>query len=232
MREKYSIGLTVHNLENTDTLLLFKSLVDASIKIDFIIYHQNYLKRRLLRLVNTILRKDSDEKKILLKKVKSIKTFNITDINSTKCDTVLKIYNPSLVLCNTGIIKQKTIKNNPRTYLLNVHGSKLPEYRGVSNIHWALWEKKDIWVTVHRINNGIDEGDVLHQELLIKNDKNLLENLSNLDFLIKSAIPKAILKFLNNENTFVKQEYIGDLTKRWYSMHPIILNILNKRLEQ
>jgi folate-dependent phosphoribosylglycinamide formyltransferase PurN len=231
MKKKYSIGLTVHNLENPDILILFKCLIDASINIDFIIYHQNYFKRNLLRFINTILGKDSDEKKIMLKKVKNIKTFNIKDINSIKCDTVLKMYEPSLVLCNTGIIKQKTIKNNPNTYLLNVHGSKLPEYRGVSNIHWALWEKKDIWVTVHRINNGIDEGDILYQELLIKNDENLPEKLSNLNFLVKSAIPKAILNFLNNDNTFVEQEYIGDLTKRWYSMHPIILNIINKRLE-
>lgn len=232
MKKEYSIGLTVHNFESQDTILLLKYLTEADIKIDFIIYHQNYFKRILILIANTILKRNSIEKTGLLNKIKPVKTFNIKDINSDKCTEVFKMFKPSLVLCNTGIIKQKTIKNNPDTYLLNTHGSKLPEHRGVSNLHWALWDKKDIWVTIHRINNGIDEGDILYQELLIKNNENIKDKLPNLDHLIKRAVPKAIIKFLNGEQVFTKQDYVGDLTKRYYSMHPIILDILNKRINQ
>ena len=73
MKKEYSIGLTVHNLENPDILILFKCLINASINIDFIIYHQNYFKRKLLRFISTILGKDSDEKKIILKNMADLK---------------------------------------------------------------------------------------------------------------------------------------------------------------
>jgi len=230
MKKEYSIGITVHNFEHQSTLTLLNSLLEDNIKIDFIIYHQSYFKRILLKIFNSMFKRNSIRKNELLKKIKNIKTFNIKDINSEKCSRVFEKYKPSLVLCNTGIIKQKTIKNHPNTYLLNVHGSRLPEYRGASNLHWALWDSKDIYVTVHRINNGIDEGDILYQELLIKNSGDNIDHdkLSNLDLLITSAVPRALKQFLTCKSTFIKQDNIGNPMMRYYSMHPILLKILEK----
>jgi methionyl-tRNA formyltransferase len=231
MNNKYQIGITIHNFENEQTLLLLKTLISEQINIDFIVYHQNNFKRKILRILKRLFFRDSKEKLELLKKIKNITTYNIKDINSKAFNKVIINHEQSLIICNTGIIKQKLIKNNPNTILINVHESKLPEYRGVSNVSWALWDKKDIYVTIHRINNGIDEGDILYQELLIKYDENIKQSLSQLHFLTKLALCKAIKKFQNGEISFKQQIHIGDLSKRYYSMHPILQNILNKRIK-
>lgn len=50
--------------------------------------------------------------------------------------------------------------------LLNIHNAPLPKYRGVNPINWALKnEEKNHGVTIHQINESIDEGDIYGQRL-------------------------------------------------------------------
>ena len=224
MKINYKIGLTLHNLQDSSITFLLKNLNSKNIKIDFIIYHQNYLKRKILNLINC---KKTFAEDIL----KNTKFYNIKNINSNKSKEVFKKFKPSLVICNSGIIKQSTIKENNKTYFLNIHASKLPEYRGVSNIDWALLDDKDIHATVHRINNGIDEGDILYQSLLYKN-KDIKTNpliLNSLDYNLASLYASAIKKFINSEIKFEKQENISQPILRNYSIHPILKDIVNKK---
>jgi folate-dependent phosphoribosylglycinamide formyltransferase PurN len=199
-------GLTVHNFEHPQTLAILNHFVQQEIKLDFIIFHQKPFKRKILNLKNFLLNRNSHLKNELFEKFKNVDIYNIPNINSKEAANVFKKYAPSLVLCNTGIITKKTINNHPDTFLLNVHGSQLPKYRGVSNLHWALWDKEDIYVSVHRINNGIDEGDIL-----------------------PFIACKAIKKFNNNEIQFIKQDCLGEPMMQYYSMHPILQKIVNTR---
>jgi len=46
--------------------------------------------------------------------------------------------------------------------IINLHNAPLPKYRGVRPINWALKNnEKYHGVTIHRINVGIDEGEIL-----------------------------------------------------------------------
>jgi methionyl-tRNA formyltransferase len=52
-------------------------------------------------------------------------------------------------------------------WFLNVHAGKLPEYRGRNIINWALINgEREIGVTVHLVDDGIDTGDILLQRTL------------------------------------------------------------------
>ena len=48
--------------------------------------------------------------------------------------------------------------------IINLHNSPLPKYRGVRPINWALKNGEDRHgVTIHKIHEGIDDGDILGQ---------------------------------------------------------------------
>lgn len=46
--------------------------------------------------------------------------------------------------------------------IINLHNAPLPKYRGVRPINWALFnEETEHGVTIHKIHEGIDDGDIL-----------------------------------------------------------------------
>jgi methionyl-tRNA formyltransferase len=56
--------------------------------------------------------------------------------------------------------------------VLNLHNSPLPKYRGVNPINWALKNgERNHGVSIHRIDGGIDTGDIYSQILFGINPK-------------------------------------------------------------
>lgn len=52
----------------------------------------------------------------------------------------------------------------PRRGCINIHNSKLPKYRGMLPNFWQMFHgEKTVGTTVHRINAGIDDGEILLQ---------------------------------------------------------------------
>jgi len=52
----------------------------------------------------------------------------------------------------------------PRSGCINIHNSKLPKYRGMLPNFWQMYHgEKKVGTTIHRINAGIDDGDILLQ---------------------------------------------------------------------
>lgn len=61
------------------------------------------------------------------------------------------------------IINIEKFKKNSSLY--NIHFSKLPKYKGMyTSAHPILNNEKETGVTLHKIDNGIDTGDIIDQE--------------------------------------------------------------------
>lgn len=61
------------------------------------------------------------------------------------------------------IFKQDLIKI-PKFDCINIHNAPLPKYRGMLPSFWQLYhDEKEAGITVHRINGGIDAGDIISQ---------------------------------------------------------------------
>lgn len=61
------------------------------------------------------------------------------------------------------IVRRNVLQRIPRS--INVHFGRLPRYRGSWSIPWAILNNESyIGVTVHRIDLGIDSGEILFQE--------------------------------------------------------------------
>jgi methionyl-tRNA formyltransferase len=70
------------------------------------------------------------------------------------------------VVVSYGVILQPALLKLPGKGHINAHASLLPLYRGAAPIQHALWEgKKETGVSIMRIVEALDAGDVLLQEI-------------------------------------------------------------------
>lgn len=68
--------------------------------------------------------------------------------------------------------------------IVNLHPSLLPQYPGLKSIERAFEEKADIGVTLHFVNEGVDEGpQIAQRKTIAKEDLNKL-SLSETEFRI------------------------------------------------
>jgi methionyl-tRNA formyltransferase len=66
------------------------------------------------------------------------------------------------VLAGYGKIVRKELFEIPRLGTINLHGGKLPKYRGSSPMNWALLHgEKSFTLSAIRVDAGVDTGDVL-----------------------------------------------------------------------
>jgi methionyl-tRNA formyltransferase len=85
------------------------------------------------------------------------------DVNATDVLESLRRWAPELtVLAGYGpIVSREFIESSPLG-CINLHGGKLPRYRGSSPMNWALINgDKEFTLTIIRVAAGVDTGDVL-----------------------------------------------------------------------
>jgi len=86
------------------------------------------------------------------------------DINSDKTKEFLENLGSDLgVVCGTGIIKDH-IFTVPKFGCINYHAGIVPKYRGCEPIFWQLYYNDDVGYTLHKINSGVDTGDIILQK--------------------------------------------------------------------
>jgi len=70
-----------------------------------------------------------------------------------------------LVVASFGLIVPRWLLDLPSIGPVNIHPSLLPKYRGPSPIQWALWNgEKETGITFIKMNERMDQGDILYQE--------------------------------------------------------------------
>lgn len=66
------------------------------------------------------------------------------------------------VLAGYGPILRRPVLELPERLSINLHGGRLPEYRGSSPMNWALINGEDSFtLSIIRMDEGVDTGDVL-----------------------------------------------------------------------
>lgn len=70
-----------------------------------------------------------------------------------------------IIVVAYGQILPGEILELPRFGCLNVHASLLPKYRGAAPIQWAILnDERETGVTIMKMDEGLDTGDILSQE--------------------------------------------------------------------
>jgi methionyl-tRNA formyltransferase len=99
--------------------------------------------------------------------------------------------------------------------IFNLHISYLPYNRGSHPNFWSFIENTPSGVSIHKIDNGIDTGNIIFQKLidfnLIKNKKTLTfaNTYNKLIFEVEELFLQNFNKILNDEYKEQKQHNIG-----------------------
>lgn len=95
-------------------------------------------------------------------------------VRDASCVEYLRGYQPDIIIVEAfGQIISKDILTMPRFGCVNVHASLLPKYRGAAPIQWAVINGDAVTgVTIMRMDEGIDTGDmILKEEVVIRDDE-------------------------------------------------------------
>ena len=104
------------------------------------------------------------------------------------------------VIAGAGILDPKFANGKP---IINAHPGIIPQSRGLDAFKWAIYEDKQLGVTLHSISNEIDSGEILQIELTPVFAEDSLSSLARrhyeLEIALLSDIPLAIKKkpFIN-----------------------------------
>jgi methionyl-tRNA formyltransferase len=98
----------------------------------------------------------------------SIDLYVFENVNSNESIEVLSKYDVDLFVSISydQIFKRSTL-NLPKLMSINAHAGMLPFYRGRNPINWAIINNENfIGMTIHCIDEGIDTGDIILQEMI------------------------------------------------------------------
>lgn len=134
------------------------------------------------------------------------------------------------------ILRRPILQSAPRGFI-NVHGGKLPYYRGRNIINWAIINNEpEIGVTVHYVDEGIDTGDIILQECLPINWEDTYGDvLAKVEKAIPGLVARAVHLISRDEaprqpqahleGTYFCRRLPGD---EWIDWRDSSLNIYNK----
>lgn len=216
-------------------LMVYNYLIENHFKIDRLIIEEPissriFLKRRIKKLgvinvlgqilnrllIVPILKINATKR---LQEIKELGRLNATppkndniskvpSINSKECVELLQKIDPTAVMIvNTRILNKYTLSSIPGKFI-NIHAGITPKYRGWHGGYWALVnkDKENCGVTIHLVDEGIDTGGVLYQDVI---DPAPTDNYYTYPFvqlvtglpLIKKAIEDTLTNNLNPKKT-------------------------------
>jgi methionyl-tRNA formyltransferase len=121
----------------------------------------------------------------------------LMEIGSFKDEIVktLPDYRPDLfIVASFGFIVPKWVLDVPSKGPLNIHPSLLPLYRGPSPMQWAILKGETMTgITLIRMNEKMDEGDLVYQEqAIIEPGENLTSLSRRLSVRAAAIVPNVL----------------------------------------
>ena len=124
----------------------------------------------------------------------------VDDVNDTFYLEHLRSLKPDVVVSIQHQIFGQELLSLPNIACINCHPAKLPKYRGVKPIFWAMLKgDEEIGVTVHTMEPKIDTGRIISQKCFpILNNSTLMDNYVMAYCISADVITEALAKI--NEN--------------------------------
>lgn len=109
----------------------------------------------------------------------NIPILELDNINGKEFLNDIKKYDLDLII---SVACPKIFKNNllsiPKHGCINIHTAKLPNYRGMMPNFWNMFnDEKETGITIHKMNSGIDEGEIVFQRNVVIKPEESLDTL-------------------------------------------------------
>lgn len=148
---------------------------------------------------------------VLQHRDREIPLFQPEKVKSDTFQENLKDLHPDLfVVAAYGQILPRSLLEIPRYGAINVHASLLPKYRGAAPIAWVILRgEKVTGVTIMRMDEGMDTGDILSQRELLIEEEETAETLHDrLAFIGAPLLLETVLKIKEGEITPIRQNHL------------------------
>lgn len=164
-------------------------------------------------------------------KFPGIKLIKVKEHSDLTCEKALKHLSPDLIiLCPASSIIRKNILDIPKYGVINAHMGKLPEYRGLSALEWTYLLLKEVYVSVHFVDEGVDTGDIISvnkiDELPYKISLGLLTNIARREMAKRLVVATRMIF----EGQCPKIPQKVDDGKQYYLMHTDLIKKVNTEL--
>ena len=78
------------------------------------------------------------------------------------------------------LLSQNFVNSLPSKFIVNVHPSLLPKYKGINAIKQAIEDCAEYTgVTIHYVDEGMDSGSIIKQEIMKINENDTVETLKD-----------------------------------------------------
>lgn len=113
-----------------------------------------------------------------------------------------------LVNAGTPRILKDYILKAAKIGAINCHPGLLPDFRGCTNVEWAIFLDKQIGNTVHLMTNVIDEGPIILQEPLTFSKIDRYADIRTKVYIRGfELLAKGIIKLMNSKHNIFMEEY-------------------------
>ena len=151
--------------------------------VDFIKVGMRYTFVKIMSRTKPGMRKSGRSPKTYslkqLAEVFGIPVIERSNLNRLDFQDMIKTYDPDLFISIASpIIFKKDLISIPKIDCINIHNSPLPNYRGMLPNFWQLYHGEDsVGITVHKIDKGIDTGDIIRQDRMPIGHQDTLNDL-------------------------------------------------------
>ena len=191
-------------------------------------YKLSFVKEFILPQISRNLgNKKSYSKDTVIIKIPNV--YRISKLNSIKTVRLLKELGIKyLINCGAGIFKKEII-DLPGILILNAHAGKLPEYKNMNVVEWAICNGDKVIGTIHQIDSGVDTGPVwIEEEIRIRDKHTLLEAREfAFDYVIR-MMGRAVI--MNEVGEIMPKYHDNSDGRKWYKMHSFFQKEVNKIL--
>ena len=167
---------------------------------------KNLIKKKYIIQKIFLSKKNLNIKIIPFLKKKNFNYEIINEVNNYKIISYIKKYNIDFnIIAGFPYIFKKDLLNAANHATINLHGGRLPEYKGASTLNWQIINgEKKIGISIIKANEGIDKGNILgFSSFLLKKSYDIsdVHHIANNRFA--KLLPTVLKKFINNKIIFL-----------------------------
>jgi methionyl-tRNA formyltransferase len=139
----------------------------------------------------------SFEVSILDNKRNMVNIGNINKIEYTLNQEIAKKYKLIISSGYRNLVSNELVSNNK---FLNIHYALFPKYRGMHSIVWAILNgEKQIGITLHIMDSGLDSGPIVWQHFINIENKTSWQLMLECDEVIENRICEIISNYVAGE---------------------------------
>ena len=127
---------------------------------------------------------------------------NILELEEEALKLILKYDVKLLVLAGyMRLLSKKFVNSLPSKFIVNIHPSLLPKYKGMNAIQQAIDDYAEYTgVTVHYVDEGMDSGFIIKQKSIKINENDTVETLKKRLQVIEHRLYSDTIKYILTKN--------------------------------